>query len=264
MFAYITDIHGNLKGLRHFVQEAKIRCPTLKYLLVGGDVTRRPSLTEDWVTAKNESIAEACRLFSEFDLQTYFILGNDDIENPLRALRGPNFLGMTNDVVSLGNGTGLLGFSYVPPTPFHTRYEREERVLKRMLEPLFRRLGGFRFKIAMCHAPPHNTILDITEDWYPGGRKIQVHAGSRTIRTLIEKYPPDIGLFGHLHEAEGSCKLRRTLCVNPGASNKAVRGCLFGTNWIEGIGEFRPRSLSTNIDSLCTKFEEFEKLIPRR
>jgi len=189
--------------------------------------------------AKNASIAEACQLFSELDLETYFILGNDDIENPSPThLRGQNFLGMTNDIVSLGNGIGLLGFSYVPPTPFHTRYERDEKTLKQMLEPLFKQLDSLKFRIVMCHAPPYGTNLDITKDWLPGGKEIQVHAGSRSIRRLIEKYQPDLALFGHLHESSGLRKLGRTLCVNPGASNKKMRGCAFGFDWFEGIGEF--------------------------
>jgi Icc-related predicted phosphoesterase len=239
LFAYITDLHGNFPALPSFIQECKLRCPDLRCLLVGGDLTRKPSFSEDWEAAKNASIAEAGRLFRELALETYFILGNDDIENPPPSnLKGQNFLGMTSDVISLEGEIGLLGFSYVPPTPFLTRYERQEKILRQMLEPLFKRLAPFKFKIVMCHAPPYGTNLDITKDWLPGGNKIQVHAGSRTIRMLIEEYQPDLALFGHLHESSGSCKLGRTLCVNPGASNKNMKGCLFGFDWVEGIGEF--------------------------
>ena len=238
MFAYLTDLHGNLGAVSELLERSKQRYPKLRFLLVGGDITRKPDWNENWVKAKNESISEACRLFSELDLETYFILGNDDIESPLAvSMNGPNFHGMTIDVVSMADGIGLLGFSYVPPTSFFTRYERCEKELEQMLEPLFKRLSKFKFKIAMCHAP-YGTNLDITKEWYPGGEEFQVHAGSKTIRKLVEKYHPDVGLFGHVHESAGYCRLGRTLCVNPGASNKKLRGCVFGFDSVEGIGEF--------------------------
>jgi hypothetical protein len=111
-----------------------------------------------------------------------------------------------------------------------------------MLKPLFMDLNEFKFRIVMCHAPPYGTNLDITKDWYPGGREIQVHVGSKSVRELIEKYQPDLALFGHLHESAGSCRLGRTLCLNPGASNSAVRGCVFDYDWFRGIGAFEERS----------------------
>jgi Icc-related predicted phosphoesterase len=242
-FAYVTDIHGNLSAVRELVEQSKRLYPKLRYILVGGDLTRKPDWNEDWVKAKNASISEACSLFSGLELETYFILGNDDIESPAVPMDRHNFHGMINDVVSLGDGIGLLGFSYVPPTPFLTRYERDENELKQMLEPLFKELSKFKFKIAMCHAPPYGTNLDVTKDWYPGGKEMQVHAGSKAVRKLIERYQPDVGLFGHLHESAGSCRLGRTLCVNPGASSKAMRGCVFSLDLFEGIGEFEIGSL---------------------
>lgn len=131
MFAYITDIYGNFSNLRQFAEQCKSRLPELRYLLLGGDLTRQATLSEDWAAAKNASISEACQLFRELNLETYFILGNDDIENPAPVnFTGQNFLGMTADVLSLGDGVGLLGFSYVTRTPFFTRYEGEEITLR--------------------------------------------------------------------------------------------------------------------------------------
>jgi len=231
VFAYLTDIHGNLNAVSNLVERSKRQYPKLNFLLVGGDLTRKPGWHEDWVRTKNESIAEACNMFSKSDLRTYFILGNDDIENQLYApLTGNNFHGMINSVVSLSDEIGLLGFSYVPPTPFMTRFERNENELKQMLDLLFKHLSKFKFRIAMCHAPPFGTNLDVMKDWYPGGKEVQVHAGSKTVRKLIEKYQPDVALCGHVHESPGTCNLGRTLCVNPGASNRILRGCVFETD----------------------------------
>jgi Icc-related predicted phosphoesterase len=137
-------------------------------------------------------------------------MGNDDIETPLSLpMDGHNFHGITNDVVQLEDGVGFLEFSYVPPTPFLTRYERNENELKQMLELLFEALSEYKFRIAMCHAPPYRTNLDITKDWYPGGEEIQVHAGRKTVRKLIKTYQPDVGLFGHpiYKELKNPCAL---------------------------------------------------------
>ncbi len=164
--------------LREFIQQCRDRDPTLRYLLVGGDLTRKPSWSEDWATAKNASIAEACQLFSELDLKTYFVLGNDDIENPpIANLHGQNFLGMTNQVIPLENGIGLLGFSYVPPTPFRTRYERDEKTLKQMLEPLFRDLNGFKFRVVMCHARHMERILTLRGTGIRGVERFKFMSG---------------------------------------------------------------------------------------
>jgi hypothetical protein len=68
MFAYLTDIHGNLSAARELVEKSKQRYLKVMFFLVGGDLTRRPDWNEDWVKAKNESIGEACKIFSELDL----------------------------------------------------------------------------------------------------------------------------------------------------------------------------------------------------
>jgi Icc-related predicted phosphoesterase len=38
------------------------------------------------------------------------------------------------------------------------------------------------------------------------------------VRETIERYQPALGLHGHIHEARGSARLGRTLCINPGSS----------------------------------------------
>ncbi|RLG63511.1 hypothetical protein DRO02_06455 [archaeon] len=43
------------------------------------------------------------------------------------------------------------------------------------------------------------------------------HAGSKSVRYVIEKYQPLVSLHGHIHESFGFCKIGRTYCVNPGS-----------------------------------------------
>ena len=42
-------------------------------------------------------------------------------------------------------------------------------------------------------------------------------AGSHSVREIIEKYQPLLGLFGHIHEGKGAIRLGRILCINPGS-----------------------------------------------
>jgi len=38
------------------------------------------------------------------------------------------------------------------------------------------------------------------------------------VRTAIEEHQPCLGLHGHIHEAKGTTRIGRTLCINPGSS----------------------------------------------
>jgi Icc-related predicted phosphoesterase len=42
--------------------------------------------------------------------------------------------------------------------------------------------------------------------------------GSTAVRAVIERYQPALSLHGHIHEARGTTRLGRTLCINPGSS----------------------------------------------
>ncbi len=52
--------------------------------------------------------------------------------------------------------------------------------------------------------------------------------GSQSVRDLIMKYQPTIGLHGHVHEASGAVRLGKTICINPGSeySDGVLRGAL--------------------------------------
>jgi Icc-related predicted phosphoesterase len=46
------------------------------------------------------------------------------------------------------------------------------------------------------------------------------HVGSKSIRTFIEQYQPDIVICGHIHEARGSDKLGKSWMINCGPAAK--------------------------------------------
>jgi Icc-related predicted phosphoesterase len=43
------------------------------------------------------------------------------------------------------------------------------------------------------------------------------HAGSTSVRKIIEKLQPLAGLHGHIHESRGISNIGRTPCFNPGS-----------------------------------------------
>jgi len=53
-------------------------------------------------------------------------------------------------------------------------------------------------------------------------------AGSRSVRTAIEKTQPLLSLHGHIHESPGAVRIGKTLCINPGSEygEGVLRGCI--------------------------------------
>jgi len=55
-----------------------------------------------------------------------------------------------------------------------------------------------------------------------------IGVGSISVRNLIMKYQPTLGLHGRVHEAAGIIRLGKTVCVNPGSeyNDGVLRGAL--------------------------------------
>jgi len=77
--------------------------------------------------------------------------------------------------------------------------------------------------IFSLHCPPYGTGLDdapeLTSDMdLRNAGHSTIPAGSTAVREAIEALQPALSLHGHIHEARGSARLGRTLCINPGSS----------------------------------------------
>src|SRR5215217_3934445 len=77
--------------------------------------------------------------------------------------------------------------------------------------------------IFSLHCPPHNTGLDdapqLTADMsLKDAGRATVPVGSTAVRSVIERHQPALSLHGHIHEARGTHRLGKTLCINPGSS----------------------------------------------
>jgi uncharacterized protein len=113
----------------------------------------------------------------------------------------------------------IIGIGGSNITPFRTPTEFSEEELSAIGEQAYSQ--GLEFKslseslhnscipvILVTHAPPYGTRLDRLRN----GR----HVGSRSIRTCIEKYQPDLCITGHIHEGKGVDTIGRTTIINPG------------------------------------------------
>jgi len=102
-------------------------------------------------------------------------------------------------------GYQVAGLGYSNPTPFGTPGEYSEEELEDRLHAF----DGLTPMVAICHVPPHGTMLDRITNLK--------HAGSRAMRTFLQREKPAYFFCGHIHEAAGASEsLGPTLAMNVG------------------------------------------------
>lgn len=166
--------------------------------------------------------------------RTFAILGNDDGRGDEKAIREMEEDGLLHYIHGRWERLGefpVLGYSYVPPTPFLLKdWERYD--VSRFVDPgaispeegirqvhvseeeaRYSTISGdlhdltqgvdLENAILLFHAPPHKTALDRAAldgkmvDHVP----LDVHVGSIAIRRFIEQRAPLLTLHGHVHES---------------------------------------------------------------
>ncbi len=74
-----------------------------------------------------------------------------------------------------------------------------------------------KITLLVTHAPPYATKTDLL----PSGD----HAGSKSLRRVIEELQPTLNICGHIHESRGTDKIGQTLVINPGQMDEGY-ACL--------------------------------------
>jgi Icc-related predicted phosphoesterase len=122
------------------------------------------------------------------------------------------------------DGFQLASSGWANRTPWNTYREEDENDLASRISAVVQQVTASPERtIFSLHCPPHGTGLDdapeLTEDLSlkDAGRSTKP-VGSTAVRQAIEEFQPALGLHGHIHEARGSTRLGRTLCINPGSS----------------------------------------------
>jgi hypothetical protein len=158
-------------------------------------------------------------------VKCYISPGNDDRFDIDPALRASSVVIYPEDeVLSIDDHHEMITSGWVGTTPWKSPREVPEAELIKKFQPMIDKVQNMENAIFNLHNPPYETPIDLApeldEDMKPvirGGSMSMVHVGSPTVRQVIEKYQPLLGIHGHIHEARGFVKIGRTLCINPGS-----------------------------------------------
>jgi Icc-related predicted phosphoesterase len=156
-------------------------------------------------------------------LRCFVAPGNDDMLELDDLIRTSKHVELGEGrVIELDKHHEMISSGWSNITPWHTFREEEEDKLRTRYEAMIGQLKDPANSVFNIHVPPYGSTLDdapeLDENLRPtyGGRAI-IPVGSHAVRAVIEQYQPLLGLFGHIHEAKGSTRLGRTLCINPGS-----------------------------------------------
>lgn len=256
---YTSDLHGEIHLYQELLSLTVSSSPEI--MVIGGDLF--PSFPptkryEDMVPNQKIFIDQFLSPFFKRMLETtsvqqiFLIPGNWDLGYPY-LFKEPTerIIDLNQRSYRLKNGYELIGYPFVPPTPFRPKdYEKMddreapwppqknpsyilssdqtdqltpidpylylrgretiEEDLDRLPKPLYQKRT-----IYVMHSPPFGTRLDLIQ----GGKS----AGSRSIKTFLERNQPLLTLHGHIHESaelSGAYmdRIGKTLSINPGQS----------------------------------------------
>jgi len=182
-------------------------------------------------------------------VRLYIMLGNDDEPALREALASsPVAVDCEDHTVELGEGFQMLSCGFANPTPWHSSREMPEEELQRHIENLAGQLLDPSRSIFNLHVPPIQTAIDtapvVDENLTPviqGGSILLGPAGSRAVRTVIERYQPLLALHGHIHESRGTAKIGKTVCINPGSAygEGVLHGALFELDKRKGLKRYQ-------------------------
>jgi uncharacterized protein len=150
--------------------------------------------------------------------------GNDDFWEIDPVLEGSSVVEFAEGRCLQLGGHEMITTGYSNPTPWETPREIDEAALERKLEDMFSQVEQPENLIVVAHPPPYDTKLDqapaIDSEFrvqVEAGQPRMAPVGSTAVREFIERHQPLLGLHGHVHESQGSQRLGRTLCLNPGS-----------------------------------------------
>ncbi|HTX69012.1 MAG TPA: metallophosphoesterase [Thermoleophilia bacterium] len=189
---------------------------------------------ERWIDLADERLAGT-------DIKMYVTGGNDDPQELIDTLeekQSERVINCEGRIVTLGDIFPMANCGYSNPTPWQTPRETDEETLEKYLEESLHDLTDFENAIFNFHVPPYDSTLDECPklDWTTdppspiivAGVPQSAPAGSHAVRNVIERHQPLLVLSGHIHEARGLVKIKRSTIVNPGSEygEGILRGCI--------------------------------------
>ena len=157
-------------------------------------------------------------------IRCYVCPGNDDQLNVDEVIRQAKSVVLGEGRVVEIDGYQMASSGWANRTPWDTYREEDEPKLAERIEAMVSQVTNPPERtIFSLHCPPYGTGLDdapeLTADMdLKNAGNSMKPVGSTAVRDAIERFQPALSLHGHIHEARGTKRLGRTLCVNPGSS----------------------------------------------
>ncbi len=238
---FVSDLHGKINRYEKLFNLIEKEKPFAVFM--GGDLLpssvlhsfRAGENKSDFVTdflVKNFSRVK--NAMGEDYPHIFIIMGNDDPRIAEQILLEFHEKGLWNyiqgKVIDLGSYK-VLGYSYVPPTPFLLKDWEKYDIVRDEIKPgCINPSDGFKTfndkneylsdtiredlntlthlhdtnnMICLFHSPPYKTLLDraALDDVKTPEGNIDVHVGSVAIKKFIEDRQPYLCLHGHIHES---------------------------------------------------------------
>ena len=172
----------------------------------------------EWITLADERLAGT-------GVCCYIMGGNDDPPEVLNALDAGRIVHNPESApIVLDEASEMISLGWSNPTPWNTPRECSEDELAQRIDALMMEVKRPDALVMNLHVPPFKSGLDDAPE-LNAELKVQSNlgqtrfkpVGSTAVRAAIERYQPLLGLHGHIHEAHASCKIGRTVCINPGS-----------------------------------------------
>jgi len=193
---------------------------------------------QEWITLADERLAGT-------GVRCYIMGGNDDPPEVLDVLETGRIVRNPEGApVVLDEASEMISLGWSNPTPWNTPRECSEDELALRIDALMMQVKWPDALVMNLHVPPFKSGLDdapeLNADFKVQSNLGQTRfkpVGSTAVRAAIERYQPLLGLHGHIHEAHASCKIGRTVCINPGSDYS--EGVLHGVLAILHKGKLR-------------------------
>jgi uncharacterized protein len=172
---------------------------------------------ERWMQIADEKLAGT-------GVRCFVCPGNDDQLNVDDVIHAAKTVELAEGEVVEIDGYQMVSSGWANRTPWHTYREEDEPDLKTRIQKIAEQVTAPPERtIFSLHCPPFKSGLDdapqLTDDMsLKNAGRATVPVGSTAVRAAIEEHQPCLGLHGHIHEARGTTRIGRTLCINPGSS----------------------------------------------
>jgi Icc-related predicted phosphoesterase len=172
---------------------------------------------ERWMQVADEKLAGK-------GIRCFVCPGNDDQLNVDDVIRDAKTVELAEGEVVEIDGYQMVSSGWANRTPWETYREEDEEDLAIRIRKITDQVTTPPERtIFSLHCPPFKSGLDdapqLTKDLaLKEAGRTTVPVGSTAVRAAIEEHQPCLGLHGHIHEAKGTTRIGRTLCINPGSS----------------------------------------------